>query len=166
MDVSAIPKTTAIVTSRLYVPYGWIAIEYCDIDFTGENQKVLSKQWHDIEFSEYDKHDVVVRECKDDIKTKKEEIEAIRSHTKTSKLKWKIWRYKEYQKSKKDIRVLEEEISELKKRKKHHKEKRFKSAVKLHSDAMNFLKENGFLLVSSSDSGGECITTTEIWMRY
>lgn len=42
-------KTTAIVKHRDRVPYGWIAIKFCSVEFLGPLARELDNKWHDIE---------------------------------------------------------------------------------------------------------------------
>ena len=55
--------TTAIVKHRDRVPYGWIAIKFCDVEFLGPLEDELNNKWHDIEFKKYRQNKEKIEEC-------------------------------------------------------------------------------------------------------
>lgn len=42
--------TIAKMEYRNYVPYGWIAIEYCNLEFIGYNANELTDKWCEIKY--------------------------------------------------------------------------------------------------------------------
>lgn len=158
--------TTARLKHRDYVPYGWIAIEFCDIEFFGDNSSLYTKKWEDIKYKKY-------HECKskiDALSTRRRLIERQRnsilselSGLQEEKPWWKIWKT-DYEKEliKKvfrmdsDIEIIEVDIERV-------KDDQFYDITTLVRKAERMLNENGFILKSSNASGTECITHTDIW---
>lgn len=157
--------TTVKMKYRTYVPYGWIAVEFCDLKFFGENEKIYERAWHKIKFAKYnekEKQIYVYKEKIENINNKIKEIEDKIKNIRSEKW-WRFWKTDEQ-------KELEHECFELNKSRhicetnieKCEKE-RFYSASELVSKANRFLRENGFVLTSSTKNGDECTTTTDVW---
>lgn len=156
-------KTTAKVKHRDYVPWGWIAIEFCDVKFFGERAKELEEKWREIEFSKYRMQRPIVDECELKKSVLQEEIEELRKKLKVSKKWYRPWYTKEEKqfissinKKTNDIVTLDGEIAVA-------KDNMFYDASVLRRKAEKFLERNGFVLTSSTAAGNECVTYTDIW---
>ena len=157
----------ATLEYRTHIPYGWIATEFCHLNVMGVNDKdtkCIEDAWHDIEFEKCR----VVRTQIEVLEAQKRELENevkdLRDKYKQSK-KWYRFANKQekqllndaYEKSDK-IYKINDEIKKL-------NDDRFYSSTELYKKACNLLISKGFVLVSKSSAGNECITHTEIWHK-
>lgn len=156
-------KTTAIVEYRDHVPYGWFAVEFCDVKFLGPNSDELDDMWHKIEYKKYDEKKLLINErkvCKDNLL---KQIEKFRSQI--NKPWYRFWHNSEEREKLAKIRILEKEIMDCDAEIEELEEDRFYSAIEKVAKAEVFLTEQGFILHSSSSSGDECVTHKDIWYR-
>lgn len=154
-------KTTAIVEHRDYVPYGWFAIEFCDVKFLGPNSDELDDQWHKIEYKKYDEKKLLINErevCKDNLL---KQIEKFKE--KINRPWYRFWYNSEEKELIKKIEILEEEIAECDAEIEELEDDKFYSATEKVRMAEEFLTEKGFVLHNHSSSGEECVTHKDIW---
>ena len=97
---------------RTYVPYGWIAVEFCDLKFFGENEKIYERAWHKIKFAKYNEKEKQISVYKEKIKNIDNKIKEIENKIKNirSKKWWRFWKTEEQ-------KELEHECFELNKSK-------------------------------------------------
>ena len=156
-------KTTAKVKHRDYVPWGWIAIEFCDVSFYGARAKELEEKWRNIEFSKYHEQKPIVERCELEKSVLQEEIKELQKKLKNSKKWYRPWYTKEEKQficfideKNKAIWNLDEKISVA-------KDNMCYEAATLKRKAEQFLKNNGFVLSNTTAAGNECVTYTDIW---
>jgi hypothetical protein len=139
-------RITAKIEARLYIPYGWIAIDFCHLEFWGKDTEKYKKGWEQIEYSDYHKYDKKIVELNNKIK---------KIDVTISKMNWLRKLTKKYKETEK-INILKEQIYELKKL-------RFKSSYQLLNEADSFLRKNGFILINKTSNGKECEINTYIY---
>ncbi|MDD6023618.1 MAG: hypothetical protein PUC06_05165, partial [Oscillospiraceae bacterium] len=69
--------TTAKITYRDYVPYGWIALKFCRVEFYGYRAKELERKWDGIKNVRYTNYNALVKKNKSTIANLKDEAAAI-----------------------------------------------------------------------------------------
>ena len=156
-------KTTAKVKHRDYVPWGWIAIEFCDVSFYGTRAKELEEKWRNVEFFKYHEQKPIVEKCELEKSVIEKEIEELQKKLNTSKKWYRPWYTKEEKQfissmdeKRKIIITLDEKISVA-------KDNMFYEAATLKRKAERFLTDNGFVLTNTTATGNECVTYTDIW---
>ena len=153
--------TTAIVKHRDRVPYGWIAIKFCDVEFLGPLEDELNNKWHDIEFKKYRQNKEKIEECET---TKKILDDKIKDFQKQINKPWyRFWYNSEEKEKLEKIRILEDDIMNCEIEIEELNDNNFYEASEKLRLVKNFLTENGFVLHSTSAAGEECITHTDIW---
>ena len=161
--------STAKFKYRDYVPYGWIAIEYCDVEFFGKDADKLSKEWHNIKFAKFDKKEseiiplkVKLKEIREANNYNEETLKSIKDSKKWYQRKKSVDEKNFLAKIAENnilIQDLTEKIDKLEK-------DRFYSVSELKRKAKNFLREKGFLMYDYASSGDECVDHTEMWGCY
>lgn len=157
--------TTARVIYRNYVPYGWIALEFCDVDFSGSNSESLDSMWRKIKYKRYDEAKIKIKRLQDDIVKYKEKVNMIDQELLRTKKWWRFWHTSSEKVLLKQREVLIENIRGAIKNQDSLDENKFYGASELVYKAKKFLKENGFVLSHTSSSGTECITHTDLWTK-
>ncbi len=153
--------TTAIVKHRDRVPYGWIAIKFCSVEFLGPLARELDNKWHDIEFKKYRQNKVKIEECQ---KQKQICENKIKDFQKQINRPWyRFWYNAEEKEKLAKIKILENDIMNCDAEIAELEEDNFYDASEKLSMAKKFLTEHGFVLNSTSAAGDECITHTDIW---
>lgn len=155
--------TTARVKYRDYVPYGWIAVEFCDVYFYGDKANELSLRWHAIKYEKYYKQKSKINNLlviKEDYEAQKTDIG---KDLKQSEDWWRFWNNKQERKLKCKIKELNQKISEIDSEIRSIQSDKYFEVSTLIRKAERFLDDNKFVLKSSNSSGTECITHTDIW---
>ena len=62
-------KTTAKVEHRDYVPWNYIALRFCHVNFYGFRAEEMKQKWEDIENKRYQKYNSIYKENKDSDKS-------------------------------------------------------------------------------------------------
>lgn len=157
-------KTTAKVKHRDWVPYGWIAIEFCDVDFYGFRAGEMDKKWHDITRKRYDTYDSLYKENETKIQDLHNNTKDIRKQVKESKPFYRFC----YNEVEKEMLFKADNLSkkayELEKENEQIKGKRFFNVYECHRKIEELLQQNGFVLTHASSTGEECVMETEIWI--
>ena len=156
-------KTTAKVEHRDRVPYGWIAIEFCDVDFYGFRAEEMKKKWRDIEHKRYVEYNTLYEENKAKIQAMENSADAIREVVKESKPFYRFWYNKDEKEMLSKADELLDQADELKKENKKVKKKRFFETYECLRKIEELLQENGFVLTHTASRGEECIVKTEVW---
>lgn len=156
-------KTTAKVEHRDYVPFGWIAVTFCHVDFYGYRAGEMKKKWSDIKHQRFRKYDSLFKENKTKIKNLRSKANAIRSQVEKSKPFYRFWYNKEEKEMLSEADELSRQAYELANKNNEVEEKKFFSTYECHKRIEELLEQNGFVLTSTSSSGDECVTDTEIW---
>jgi hypothetical protein len=161
--------STAKFKYRDYVPYGWIAIEYCDVEFFGRNADKLNKAWHDIKYEKFHKKDAEIKV----LERKMREIKSANNYNeetlKSLKEEKKWWNFKTTVDEKNFLSKIEENnvlMQDIKNKIEKLEEERYYSVSELKTKAKNFLREKGFLMYDYNSNGDECIDHTEMWGCY
>jgi len=156
-------KTTAKIKHRDYVPWGWIAIEFCDVEFYGARAKELEKEWHEIEFAKYHEQKPIAENYKTQKYQLEKEIKDIQKQLKESKKWYRFW----YNKDEKNlIHLINEKsttIKNLEVKIESVESDMFYKASTLLRKVEHFLKNKGFVLTNTTAAGDECVTYTDIW---
>lgn len=163
-------KTTAKVKHRDYVPHGWIAIEFCDVDFYGFRAKEMERKWDDIKRKQYYEYAPLYDKNKTQIQNLRNQIDAINAQGKSlidSIPFYRFW-YTEAEKEKisefnKLLDELSKQADDLEKENKEIGDKRFFGVYECHRRIEDLLQQHGFVLTSTSSKGNECVTEIEVW---
>lgn len=181
----SIEYTTCKVEHRDYVPYGWIAVEFCHVDFMGKHAKLYENEWHDIEFEKYRKREKEIKEIEEELKSIEKADENIAKQQisleyEIRNLRKKLPIFKRLFKG--DTEEIKDKKAELEKLmntknykikgyfvltklKKELDEDRFYSQSELMRKIERYLKDKGFRIINSSQSGGECKEQIDIWQK-
>jgi hypothetical protein len=155
-------QTTAKVEHRDYVPFGYIAIKFCNVSFSGDNAEKLDDEWHAIKFDKCQKieEQVEVLNCKKN-KLAQEMTELCNKRDNVNKV---LLFFKSQEEKDLDNKILEidRKIFSIDQQIEKINDDKFYSATELVNKAERFLNEHGFILDSCS-SYGECVTKTDIW---
>ncbi len=172
-------KTTAKIEHRDYVPHGWLAIKFCYVHFYGFRSEEMKKKWTGIALTRYDKYNRLCEQNKTTIQYLNNQINEINSHkkaliaSKPSKPLFRFW-YNKSEKEKiceinknldeisKQVSDLTIQVDNLEKENKRIEDKKY-DVYEIHREIEDFLQQNGFVLTSTSATGNECITETEVW---
>lgn len=156
-------KTTAKVEHRDFVPFGWLAFEFCNVNFYGYRAKEMEKAWEDIRHQRYLKYDSLFKENEIKIQDLRSRVNAIRSKVMESKPFYRLW-YNKAEKQKLCVaKKLSDKADELEEKNKKVSQNRFYSVYESHRKIEKLLQDNGFVLTSTSSSGDECVRKVEIW---
>ena len=158
-------KTTAKVEHRDYVPWGWIAIEFCDVNFYGFRAEEMERKWSAIKNKRYDKYDSLFKQNETQIKDWRNAASAIRNQVKRSKPFYRFL----YNNTEKDLLATADKLSsqanKLEAENQEVKNKRFFGVYECHRKIEDLLQQNGFVLTHTSSGGEKCVTKTEVWTR-
>ena len=156
-------KTTAKVEHRDYVPWGWIAIEFCHVKFYGFRADVMRKKWDAIENERYQKYNPIYEANEIKIKSLRSQSATIYKQVKESK---PFYRFS-YNEAEKEMLAnahkLSKQAYELDKENEELGPKRFFNVYECHGKIEELLQQNGFVLTHTSSDGEECVTKTEVW---
>jgi archaellum component FlaC len=158
---------TATITYRTYIPWGWIAIPFCRVEFMGSDNKLIEQledKWHDVEFEKYHEMDNLIKGLKTNIELLSSQIEQLETEYKQSK-KWYRFANKKERQLKKEIENKQASIFQINGQIKKYDNDRFYDATELRTKATRFLSDNKFVLMNKSSAGDECVTHTEIWHK-
>ena len=156
-------KTTAKVEHRDYVPWGWIAIEFCNVDFYGFRAKEMEKQWQDIEHQRYFKYNSLFEENETKIQDLRSKSSAILNKVKESKPFYRFWYNKMEKQMISEANELSSQANKLEEENEEVGKKRFFGTYECHTKIEELLQQYGFVLTSVSSRGNECITKIEVW---
>lgn len=157
----------ATLEYRTHVPYGWIASEFCNLNVMGVSDsevKGLEDSWHDIEFEKYRAKEIIIDKLENDKDRLNAEVDSLESQYKASK-KWYRFANKAEKQMLADAHSKRMSIYEIDEQIQKHKDERFFSASELKRKAEQLLINKGYILISKSSAGAECITHTEIWQK-
>lgn len=155
-------KNTATVKHRDYVPYGWIALEFCSVDFAGPHSEELSSAWRKIEYSKLHETEAKIKELEEHVEMFELDKKILK--TNTPKKPWYcFWTTKEDKELAKKIDKCDSRIRQLQIQIEKLDKEKFFDVHTLHRKAEKFLEENGFYLHNTSSSGDECVTHTDIY---
>lgn len=155
--------TTAQVKHRDYVPWGWIAIEFCDVEFFGERAKELKDKWSDITMARYRKYKELVEE----LETKKSDLEnehqRLVKELKSTRRWYRFWYNEKENQLEKQVYNTYSKIQEIDKDIEKYNDMCFYGSVEKRLKLEKFLQEHGLVLDNSNAVGDECITYIDIW---
>ena len=157
--------TTAKVEYRIYIPYGWIAVEFCNVEFFGYNKNLLKNEWHDIEYKKCKDKKPIINKLKvrrDDLK-KHENL--IVDEIKSIQKWWKLWKSKDEKSLWNQLFIIRKKMDDIDNKIKMHEESMFYSALVLKRKAEHFLESKGFIFETTSSAGNECVTHTDVWKK-
>lgn len=159
-------KTTCVVKHRDYVPDGWIAIDFCEIYFSGHRSDDFEEQWRKIEYEKYDAMQEKIKPLELERLELKKQLTDITQQINIIKKKRSLFHTysKEIRQLYTEFEDAELKIKEVKHKIKKLKNNRFYKTRELIVKINDFLEEKGFHIISSSSKGGECSTEKDIWL--
>ena len=177
--------TTCRVEHRDYVPYGYIAVEFCHVEFTGKDWKKYEKEWNNIKFKKLHETEKEIKYIDEELETITKEIEIlsnaetafkkeIRGIRKKLPILTRIFKgnTEEIKYKKKVLETLQNTMNckiikynELVDYKNILNKDKFYEQDEIMYKIKKYLKNNGFRIINSSQSGGECVTKTDIWQK-
>ena len=156
-------KTSAKVEHRDYIPWGWIAIPFCRVSFSGEKATEMEKKWSDITHARYVEYNSIYEENLVRIKNLTSRIEEIENSI--HKPWYRFWETAEEKSKQKQIATIRHDIEAIELNNVEVGKKRWFNSYEYRSRLENLLQKNGFYLHDTSSSGEECTTHTEIWFK-
>lgn len=156
-------KTTAILKYRCYIPYGWIAVPFCRLEFTGSETVKFDSKWDKIRTKLRKQNELTESEIAKSIAEKRTELEDIQNDLTQFKRWWRFWRTPEEKQLYDTERSIAKQIKSLKEKRERYKTG--PSADTLLYEAKKLLRENDFTCISVTTDGSECTTYTEVWGR-
>ncbi len=155
--------TTAKVQHRDYVPWGWLAIEFCDVDFYGFRAEEMERKWTAIEHKRYEQFNSIYEENEKKSKSMRDKANAIYKQVAESKPFYRFWYNKAEKEMIHEADNLINQAYQLEQENKDVEDKRFFNNYEARSKIEELLQQNGFSLTHTSSSGDECVTETEVW---
>ncbi len=155
--------TTAEVRHRNYVPFGYIAFEFCNVYFRGSRAEEMEKKWSEVEGVLYAKHDATIAKNEEKIKRLRSEAERLDSQMRNAKPFFRFWYSKEEEELLSRASRLFEEANELERRNERLSEEGGCSVYETYRAVENLLEENNFVKTQISSTGGECPYEIELW---
>lgn len=157
---------TAEMEYRDYVGLWEIAVKFCDVDFYGDSNEVrkLKKDWHDIEYADYETYDALAAKSREEAESLAKELEALDKELDELMFPLCFWRYEMHRELSERRDLVAEKAEEAKKKTKKLEDKMFKDVHKLKREAKDFLSGNGFVPKTTSHNENKNITT-EIWVK-
>lgn len=155
--------TTAKVKHRDYVPWGWIAIEFCDVEFFGERAKELDSAWHKITHARYKEYDDIVSSLVANRMVLENNIKKMSEELKALKPWYRPWYNKKEKEIIKKIDSTQSSVFKLNEDIERNESLRFYKASEKRRKLERFLEEKGLVLTNTTAAGDECITYTDIW---
>ena len=156
-------KTTAKVEHRDHVPRGWIAIEFCNVNFYGFRAEEMEKKWRDIEYKRYVEYDSLYKQNETKIKDLRNTANSIYNHVRKTKPCYRFW----YSKAEKEVlskaKNLLIQAEELERKNQDIGKQRFFNTYESRRKIERLLQQHGFVLTQTSSRGEECVTKTEVW---
>lgn len=157
--------TVAEVKYRLHVPHGWIAIEFCKVEFQGTDADKLSSAWDAIQYERYDNMKPIIDSLHEQSDEMKKKADDLMTEYEESKPWWRFWDNKSEKAMLRNIGYLRTKIDRMSKTIEEMESKRFYKAYELKSKLHDFLLNNGFLIKNHNTNGSECKTDIEIWEK-
>ncbi len=84
--------TTARVKYRTFVPFGWIAVKFCNVDFFGDETELLNDMWKEVQYEKYNTAKFSVDRIQTSIRLHEVELDKIRQRIKETKRRLLIWK--------------------------------------------------------------------------
>lgn len=163
-------KTTAKVEHRDYVPWGWVTINFCNVDFYGFRAEEMERKWNDIKRKQYDEYAPLYEQNETQIQNLRNQIDAINAQEKSlidSIPFYRFWYTKTEKEKISEFNKLLDELSkqadDLEKENEEIGDKRFFGAYECYRKIEDLLQQHGFVLTSTSFKGNKCVTEIEVW---
>lgn len=173
-------KTTATVTHRDSVPYGCLAYEFCDVEFSGYRSSEMIQKWRDITHKRFNEYNSIYEENKINIQNLHNQLNTIQTQIKTlinSKPTRPFYRFWYNKDEKEKVLEINKSLNELSKQKKEllsqiHKLEKQNEVVKAqryfdfyecYEEITFFLRQNGFVLTDVSYNRNRYVPDTDIF---
>lgn len=159
--------TIATLKYRNHVPMGWLAIEFCELDFMGIKDDLvtsMNNKWHATRFQKLHEVEEKIEGLNANKKLLETQVTELESKYKQSK-KWYRFANKQERLLKNEIEQKRCSIADINTAISEFENDKFFTASELHRKASELLINNNFVLISKSSAGSECVTHTEIWHR-
>lgn len=157
--------TTAEMKYRACVPYGWVAIKFCDIRFYNDPNNEYSLKWGDIEFDKAYKHKKFIKELEEEINKLEDKKNSLYQEYKSYKKWYRPWLVEEQKEIKKHINVINLDIQHFNEDIQMLEKDKYYEVRQLIRKGHDFLEQNGFRLKSHTINGEQCTTDIEIWEK-
>lgn len=157
------PKTTAKVEHRDYVPWNYIALKFCHVNFYGFRADEMNKKWNAITNKRYNEYESIYKENEIKIQSLRTQADDIYKRVKESKPFYRFWYNKAEKEMLADAQKLSIQAYELEEENKKVKEKRLFDNYECRRKIEDLLQQNGFVLTHTASEGERCVTRTEIW---
>lgn len=160
--------TTAKVEHRDYVPIGWVAIEFCDVEFYGYRASEMSKKWDNIETklrNEQEEERVrTISQNEARIRNLRQVAEERRKEIRNGRHVLRLWYNEEEKKLLQHVWDMEDEADRLENENDELRNKKHSiDTYTLRRNIEKFLQDRGFALTQVSSRGDECVTKIEVW---
>lgn len=155
-------KTVACIDSRFYVPSGWIAITFCDIDFSGYNSSEFEsdiQEDYDKKF-DIDNLDTLMDECESKIESIKTQINTLENKLQNLS----FFAFADKRDTREKIEELEQSLYESNKDKEKI-ENMFPDVYDEYFFYKQWLENHNFIFDSKVCSGDECTRECEKYVR-
>lgn len=177
--------TTCRVEHRDYVPYDYIAIEFCEVEFIGKNARQYENEWHNIKFAKCRKREKEIKNIDTTLQIITKELEFVlnlqselKEEIKSLRKKLSIFR-RLFKGDTGEILIKKEKLEQLISTENHRIDKynklinlkndldedKFYSQYELMRKIERYLENKGFRIINSSQSGGECKEQIDIWQK-
>lgn len=157
------PKTTAKVRHRDYIPFGWIAVKFCNVDFYGFRAKEMTEKWSDITNKRFIAYYSLYEENETKIKNMRDKARGLNEQVKSSKPFYRFWYNKAEKEMLSEAKELSIQANQLEEKNEKIRHQCFFDVYECHRKIENLLQQNGFVLTSIASEGDRCITEIEIW---
>lgn len=159
--------TIATLKYRDYVPHGWIAAEFCNLEVMGVRDSIVKSvdnEWNDVKFEKYDKIKEEIAALEAQKVLLNAEADDLDAKYKSSK-KWYRFANATEKAWKNSAAMKRSEIDQIDSKIQALDDDKFFTASELKRRAHDLLVRHGFVLINTSSSGNECVTHTEVWHK-
>ena len=143
------------------IPYKYVAVEFCHVNFMGDDAELYSKQWCNIEYDKFYKAEDEFQSLRNKLNKLYSEHKSLNDDRTFFQKIIKNYNTPNWKRKAEldiEINITEKRIIELGRH-------RFDEASQLVEKTRDFLNNNNFLITSHSANGDRIETHYEIWTR-
>lgn len=151
---------------RNHVPYGWIAIEFCNAEFFGDEEECrrMNSKLNDIVFEKYNANIGKVNAVEDELECLKKEIEQLQREMNENSFFFGLFLNSDGRRCSNRLQTCMDRKDQLEVQLKESRSDLFYSTPEKIRRTTNFLISEGFKFQDKVSSGGECRTYEEVWV--